>query len=250
MIRQVLRLRLERFGDARFISHLDLMRTFARALLRAGVPVVLTQGFNPHPRFSLAMALPLGASSEAEYVDLELGEVRDAMAVAQELNRYLPPGIRAKQVQEIPPGSPPLQAQIRWGRWRLSVRFRPQPGAAEVQRTSEMLLEQPSLPWAREKRGQVRTVDVRPLIRSVQVMDSPGQEIVLEAVLAAGNPSLRGVDFVRLLASQGGWEVEGVRLHLLQVYGERGGTLVDPGQLGDEAWRSYHRDRSAGFFER
>lgn len=257
MIRQVLRLRLERSGDARFISHLDLMRTFGRALLRAGVPVALTQGFNPHPRFSLAMALPLGASSEAEYVDVELREVRDALAVARELNRHLPAGIRVRQVQEIPPGSPSLQAQIRWARWRLCPRFRPPARPGELERTLQALLDEPSLPWTREKRGQVRTVDVRPLIRSARLLEpstgmpdtSPG-ETELEAVLAVGDPSLRAADFVQLVARRGGWEVEALRMHLVQVYGERDGTLVDPGRLGDEAWRSYHRNRSAGFFER
>ncbi|MEW5935313.1 MAG: DUF2344 domain-containing protein, partial [Bacillota bacterium] len=33
--RQVLRLRLEKSGDARFISHLDFMRTLTHAFVRA-----------------------------------------------------------------------------------------------------------------------------------------------------------------------------------------------------------------------
>lgn len=48
-------------GEAlRYISHLDLARTWERAFRRAGLPVAYSQGFNPKPRFQIAAALPWG----------------------------------------------------------------------------------------------------------------------------------------------------------------------------------------------
>ena len=53
-------------GRARYISHLDLMRTFQRAFLRADIPIKHTEGFNPHPFISIALPLSLGFSSQCE----------------------------------------------------------------------------------------------------------------------------------------------------------------------------------------
>ena len=43
-----------------------------RALRRAGLPVAFTEGFTPRPKISFGLALPTGAESIAEYVDIEL----------------------------------------------------------------------------------------------------------------------------------------------------------------------------------
>lgn len=263
MTRQVLRLRLERSQDARFISHLDFMRVLSQAFVRAGIPVSLTRGFHPHPRFSLALALPLGASSEADYADVELERTVDAMEAARQLNRVLPPGIRVRQVQEIPVGTPPLQSQVAAARWLLEMEVAVPPGGRGAEDALSHLLGQSHLPLVREKEGKVRNLDARPLILAAHVRTSPeggageqveaarrcgdgGVRVVrVEAVLAAGAASLRASEFARLLAEAGGWELRHLRAHLLQLYARRDGELVDPARLGEEAWRDYHR--KAGF---
>ena len=64
----------EKTGNARYISHLDLMRLFQRAFKRAGLPLTHTQGFNPRPSVSIALPLSLGVESRCEilYFDLEV----------------------------------------------------------------------------------------------------------------------------------------------------------------------------------
>lgn len=46
-------------GTARFISHLDLMRTIQRSFLRAGISIWHTEGFHPHPYTAIPLPLPL-----------------------------------------------------------------------------------------------------------------------------------------------------------------------------------------------
>ena len=43
------RVLFEKKGSAVWISHLDLMRLFQRALKRAGLPLKHSQGYNPRP---------------------------------------------------------------------------------------------------------------------------------------------------------------------------------------------------------
>jgi radical SAM-linked protein len=93
-------------GEAvRFVSHLDLMRCFERAMRRAGFPVGYTQGFNPRPRLSFASALSVGATSEWEMGQVELDVDRDEAELAPliaSLNAQLPPGLRIDEAWPVP----------------------------------------------------------------------------------------------------------------------------------------------------
>ena len=78
---------------ARYISHLDLMRTFQRAFLRADLHVRHTEGFNPHAYVSIALPLSVGFSSQCEILEFGLPEGEDRSQVPERLTRALPEGI-------------------------------------------------------------------------------------------------------------------------------------------------------------
>lgn len=66
------RLKFRKVGNLQYISHLDLQRVMGRVLLRSGVPVWFTQGFNPHPKLVFALPLSVGTQSECEYIDIKI----------------------------------------------------------------------------------------------------------------------------------------------------------------------------------
>ncbi len=84
-------------GAMRYISHLDLMRLFTRALRRADLPVKITEGFNPHPKVSLKKALKLGVESENEEALIILKEFINPKEFQQRLEEQLPEGITIKK---------------------------------------------------------------------------------------------------------------------------------------------------------
>jgi len=53
--------------ELRYLSHLDLLRLFQRAMRRARLPLAYTLGFNPRPKLSLAAPLPVGVTASKEY---------------------------------------------------------------------------------------------------------------------------------------------------------------------------------------
>jgi uncharacterized protein (DUF2344 family) len=61
-------------GRMAYISHLDLARAFLRALRMTGLRPAYSQGFNPHPKMSIALPLSLGQSSVCELIEIETGE--------------------------------------------------------------------------------------------------------------------------------------------------------------------------------
>ena len=90
----------QKTGDMRFISHLDLMRLFQRALRRADLPVTITQGFNPRLKISIKRALKLGQESLDEALTVHLSRRIDGAIFMELLNNNLPQGIRITKAQE------------------------------------------------------------------------------------------------------------------------------------------------------
>lgn len=87
-------------GAMRFISHLDLMRLFQRAMRRADLPVVITKGFSPHLRISMPRALKLGLESDSEELTVSLSAAVTADGFMKSMNNNLPGGVRILKVME------------------------------------------------------------------------------------------------------------------------------------------------------
>ena len=86
-------------GDMRFISHLDLMRLFTRALRRAELPLKISEGFSPHPRLSIKRALKLGVESEHEEAMIVLTRPVMLEEFQRVLQPQLPEGITITHVE-------------------------------------------------------------------------------------------------------------------------------------------------------
>ncbi|MBZ0136724.1 MAG: TIGR03936 family radical SAM-associated protein [Planctomycetes bacterium] len=106
------RLRFSKREALRFISHHDLMRVFELALRRSGLRVAHTQGFNPHPKVSFALALPLGVESLDEIVDIDFEHDDEAPApetIIAQLGAVMPNGLTLLE-GEIGTGRPQVIA--------------------------------------------------------------------------------------------------------------------------------------------
>ncbi|MCC7143435.1 MAG: TIGR03960 family B12-binding radical SAM protein [Candidatus Eisenbacteria bacterium] len=100
------RIRYEKTGPCRFISHLETMAVVARAFRMARIPVAHTQGHNPRPRFSFGPPLPVGVEGCAEAFDADLMRPWTS-SFAEQLNAVLPRGLRILdgQVMTTAPGT-------------------------------------------------------------------------------------------------------------------------------------------------
>ena len=93
------RLRFEKTGKMRFLSHHDLMRLFERAIRRSGLPIRMTEGYNPHPILSFPTALGLGIESVDEVMEIELSCWEPPKKLEERLTGQLPDGIRIRTVE-------------------------------------------------------------------------------------------------------------------------------------------------------
>ena len=95
------RLKFSKTGMGKYISHLDLLRAFTRAITRAELPVKYTQGFNPHQIITFSLPLPIGVTSGTEFVDIDFDDSVDNNEIMGRLNENLPPDIRIISVGEL-----------------------------------------------------------------------------------------------------------------------------------------------------
>ncbi len=105
-------------GDARFLSHRQVMDALERALRGAQVPARYTEGFNPHIRVSMGPALPVGHEGLSEIFDVDCtAPVRPAHVAG--VNRLLPGGMEVLEARDLVPGAPSLGKMVAAARYRI-----------------------------------------------------------------------------------------------------------------------------------
>ncbi|MEK6790279.1 MAG: TIGR03960 family B12-binding radical SAM protein [Deltaproteobacteria bacterium] len=100
-----LRFRFSKTGDARLLSHLELINAVARAARRAAIPLAYSQGFHPLPRLSFASSLPVGLESDGEVMDMELRPHNGKLSPSEALSRlkmFSPNHIEFFECEEVP----------------------------------------------------------------------------------------------------------------------------------------------------
>lgn len=161
MFLQRIRVRFAKSGSLSAISHLDLMRSFERALRRSGLPLRMSQGFNPHPKMSFPAALGVGIEGHDEIMEFDLDEWIPREEVETRLREQLPEGIHVKDVQL---GNPNDVAQAK----EVTFRIEASPGMRSEGKwnaaMTEELLSKEEIPVERMRKGKLKTVNIRPMI--------------------------------------------------------------------------------------
>jgi radical SAM-linked protein len=166
---QRLRIRFSRGEEIKYISHLDLMRLWQRALNRAGIALAYSEGFSPHPRMSLALPLALGVTSEAELMDIVLDKFISPHAFTATVDRQLPRGVAIGGVFNIPLKLPSLQSQVRQVEYTVAIPTDKKKG--EIASDINSLLEKDNLPWEHQRDTGPHKYDLRALIDDLWLID-------------------------------------------------------------------------------
>ncbi len=167
---QRLRVKFSRGDELKFISHLDIMRLWERALRRARIKLAYSEGFNPRPRVSLAAPLAVGVTSEAELMDVFVNGTVSPHWFTSSVTRQLPSGIEISAVYQIAGNLPSLQSQVRFAEYTVIVNK--ELGRDEMKSAISELLSLEKLPWSHLRDTGKRSYDLRALIDDIQLVDS------------------------------------------------------------------------------
>ena len=217
----------------RFLSHLDLMHAWERAIRRTEAPLAFSQGYNPHPKLAFGSALSVGTTSDGEYMDVELEKPIDAALWEKALRDTLPPALTLMEMAVINDKSPALMSIIDRARYQVTVNVAQSLTQEACEAIIARFLAQEQVNVLRFKKNsrEKRSVDIRPGIFELTASVSPeGRQIVLEMLLKTGSVGNVRPDEVVLGLMQAGLsaveEIE--RIHRLGLYVEQEGELVSP----------------------
>ncbi len=183
------RIKFKKVGELQYISHLDLVRTMSKVVVRASLPLWYTEGYNPKPKLTFGPPLSIGVESECEYLDLRLSEYCDPSVIKNSLNRNLTENM---QVSEVYYPTCKLSA-LSYLSYELRILT---PSASEELRESiEATLTAPTLEvMKRTKAGDVLT-DIRASVREVSVLYEGGA-ILIRATLTADSASFLNPEYL------------------------------------------------------
>ena len=198
-------------GRAKYVSHLDLVRTMSRAVRRAEIPLWYTEGFNRHPYLTFAAPLSLGYEGLRETMDLRLEGEMSFADMVKRLNEVLPEGLVAVSAADAVSKAGQLYA----AEYRIALDC-----PAELVRDS---LARETLPVEkRTKKKTTKTIDLKPYLLNAKVEETGENCAVMLVTLPSGgaeniNPGL----FVTALNGIAGREIAAdvLRLRLIQADG-------------------------------
>ncbi|UCH51878.1 MAG: DUF2344 domain-containing protein, partial [Chloroflexota bacterium] len=166
---QRLRLKFSRGEELKFLSHLDLMRLWERALRRAGLPLAYSEGFTPHPQIALAAPLSVGITSQAELMDVVLSRWLPPQTFMAQIGEQVPHGIELLEVWPVGPKTASLQSQVRFVEYRVEIETERE--SQEVELALQSLLSAKELPWHHLRDTGARYYDLRALIDDLWLID-------------------------------------------------------------------------------
>lgn len=173
----------------RWLGHLDILRTFERAIRRAGLPIAFSTGFNPRERIAFASALSTGVTGAAEPAVLELTGPVAPDEIARLLNASLPPAIQVSSCEEIPDaGSRDVLNAFDAADYDVVCGCPAEIDDEAIASSVRSLLDLPQITIVREREGRSKSVDIRPLLyRLAAAPERPAPDrIVLQMQLAVG----------------------------------------------------------------
>lgn len=178
------RLIFEKTGRAKYISHLDLMRTFQRAFRRAGIELKHSEGFNPHPNLSIALPLPVGMESVCEILDFEtLLPVGSESIVS--LNGAMPEGIKITDIKAMGRKT----GEIAWLDCLLTLIYDRGVPESALSAIEELFNAENITVLKKSKKGKI-DFNIAPGVKSLKTEKKSDNEIVISAHAAAQNPSI------------------------------------------------------------
>ena len=157
-----IRVRFREFGAMLYISHLDLAKTMMRAVVRSGLPVYYTEGFNPIPKLVFGTPLSVGCGGDDEILDLRMMKSLPNSEIFDKLAAVMPNGIEILRVYE----QKGKLSDIKWA--ENVIDYRGVSADGELCRKIEEMFESPVIMMKRSKSGEKET-DITTLIKWVKV---------------------------------------------------------------------------------
>ena len=184
-----IRFKFKKVGNLQYISHLDLVRTMNKIIVRADLPLWYTEGFNPKPKMIFAAPLSIGSESVCEFLDLRLTERIDPAVAMARLNANM-----TDEMQVFEAYYPETKfTDMKWLSYTMTLNTL---GASETLADScNAVLSAEKIEVLKNTKSGEQIVDIRPLIHSAVAKYDDGA-IKIECILSADPSSFLNPEYI------------------------------------------------------
>lgn len=199
------------------------------------IPVKYSEGFNPHPKFSIANPLSLGIESEEEYVDIEMERDISINEFIEKMNLALPDDIRILRGKYLEKKDS-ISSILEWSFYEIKFFVIGDLDSNTFQEKLDKWLEQEEIMMKRmRKKGRAKIEveeNIRPSIGNIVVKgrDEEGF-IVLNTLLKTGEiGNLKPMDFTETIKRdlKVDIDMESVMIKRVAQYAEENGKIYSP----------------------
>lgn len=184
------RVKFQKIGDLQYISHLDLQRTLHRILVRAGIPMWYTKGFNPHAKIVFSTPLSVGAQSVCEMVDIRIDRDMPCEEIKRLLNLEVTDELRILDVY-LPNTK---FSDIVWASYDIEIHEK---GIQKLAESVRSLTSTDCIMAVKKTKSGEKEVNILPMIREFSVNKSEnGEYISIQTVLSVGSDNYLNPELV------------------------------------------------------
>lgn len=172
-----IRAKFFRGEEVKYISHLDMMKVFERTIRRSGIPIMYSQGFNPHPHMVFGLPLSVGVTSEAEYADFEFTEQIGAEEFIEKMNSSFPLGFKIIDAAYKQSKSN-IMASINAASYGVLVCTQKIIDIKLIKDKIDGFMQLPSIIVKKEGKSGIKDVNIKPMIYAIEakILEGSGAE--------------------------------------------------------------------------
>lgn len=174
-------LKYKKGESVKYISHLDFIRTFARAVRRSGLQMSYSGGFNPHPILSVAQPLSVGVTSDGEYLKIRFEDDIAPSDLKNTLNAVLPKGLEILAAARVE-GKEMDFARLDRAEYIVEVEL-----SDNTYFSVDSFLAQEAIIVMKKTKSGEKETDIREHIFNLSVTKREGRIVTLSMCISAGS---------------------------------------------------------------
>lgn len=215
---KTIRVKFTKDSSVKFISHLDMMNAFQRAVRRAGLKAEYSKGFNPQMIMVFGAPLSLGYTSNAEYADLSFTKEYTPKYIMETLGKELPQGLKLIEAAHRSVKKN-IMADISYAQYEFIIN-----GLDGQEKLIEKIITAPTIEVEKIRKGKTKTVDIKPLIVEFSVENNKGMLLAKAGNSGNLNPAL----LAKALSEKIGKNIAFTEINRHTQFVSRSNKMVDP----------------------
>ncbi len=199
-------LKYARDERVKYISHLDFVRLFHRAVRRTDLQFMFSHGFNPHPIMTVALPLSVGVTADGEYMKIGLDGEYTENYILTVLNGCLPPGYKILAVKRLE-GKELDLTKIDRAVYTVELESDSCPNLESFMSNKELIVPKKS-------KSGIKDSDIRPYIYNIENIGRDSNSVILKMTLSAGSVyNLKPETVAEALKKYTGFEYGFIKCH-------------------------------------